>query len=91
MGQDRTRGLGRLVRWSQRWPLLAQPAPLAGYVTAVLACDLALIGWELTRTRPHPGDLLLFATMLICGALCIEATRRLGMPAGVSRDLLSAW
>jgi diguanylate cyclase (GGDEF)-like protein len=91
MGQDRTRGLGRLARWSQRWPLLAQPVPLIGYVTAVLAAGLALIGWELTRARPHPGDLLLFATMLICGALCIEATRRLGMPAGVSRDLLSAW
>jgi diguanylate cyclase (GGDEF)-like protein len=91
VGQDRARGLGWLARWSQRWPLLAGPAPLIGYVTAVLACDLALIGWELSRSRPHPGDLLLFSALLICGALCIEATRRLGMPAGVSRDLLSAW
>ena len=78
MGQDRTRGHGRLARWSRRWPLLAQPVPLVGYVTVVIACDLALIGWELTRNRPHPGDLLLFGALLICGALCIEATRRLG-------------
>ncbi|MUN38783.1 diguanylate cyclase [Actinomadura sp. NEAU-AAG5] len=28
---------------------------------------------------------------MACGAVCIEATRRLGIPAGVGRDLLSAW
>ncbi|TNY36001.1 GGDEF domain-containing protein [Thermomonospora catenispora] len=28
---------------------------------------------------------------MACGAVCIEVTRRLGMPAGVARDLLSAW
>jgi diguanylate cyclase (GGDEF)-like protein len=33
----------------------------------------------------------MFAALMACGAACIEATRRLGMPAGVSRDLLSAW
>jgi diguanylate cyclase (GGDEF)-like protein len=89
--QDGARGPGRLGRWLRRWPLLAQPAPLVGYVTAVLACYLALLGWELGRTLPRPGGLLLFAALLTCGAICIEATRRLGRPAGVSRDLLSAW
>ena len=42
----------------------------------------------------HPvrgGDLALFAALLACGAICIEATRRLSQPTGVSRDLLSAW
>ncbi len=28
---------------------------------------------------------------MCCGALCVEATRRLGQPSGVWRDLLSAW
>ncbi|MGH3156475.1 MAG: GGDEF domain-containing protein, partial [Streptosporangiaceae bacterium] len=95
MRKDQVRGLGRLVRglrqWLQGWPLLAQPAPLAAYVMAVLACDFALIGWELSRARPRAGELFLFGALLACGAVCIEATRRLGMPAGVSRDLLSAW
>ncbi len=91
MRQEPARGLGQLVRWPLRWPLLAQPAPLVVYVMAVLGCDLALICWELARTRPRPGELLLFGTLLACGAICIEATRRLGMPAGLSRDLLSAW
>ncbi|UBU11225.1 GGDEF domain-containing protein [Nonomuraea gerenzanensis] len=36
-------------------------------------------------------DALTFAALMGCGAVCIEASRRLGMPAGVSRDLLSAW
>ncbi|MCP2365627.1 diguanylate cyclase (GGDEF)-like protein [Nonomuraea thailandensis] len=36
-------------------------------------------------------DVLTFAALMGCGAVCIEASRRLGMPAGVSRDLLSAW
>ncbi|WP_245765491.1 GGDEF domain-containing protein [Nonomuraea jiangxiensis] len=36
-------------------------------------------------------DLLTFTALMGGGAVCIEATRRLGMPAGVSRDLLSAW
>ncbi|WP_240974178.1 GGDEF domain-containing protein [Nonomuraea composti] len=36
-------------------------------------------------------EALTFAALMGCGAVCIEASRRLGMPAGVSRDLLSAW
>jgi diguanylate cyclase (GGDEF)-like protein len=74
-----------------QWPLLAQRAPLIGYFFAVVACDLALTGWELARTSPRAGQVALFGALLACGAACIEATRRLGMPAGVSRDLLSAW
>ncbi|MFB9203563.1 GGDEF domain-containing protein [Nonomuraea spiralis] len=35
--------------------------------------------------------MLTFTALMACGAVCIEASRRLGMPAGVSRDLLSAW
>jgi diguanylate cyclase (GGDEF)-like protein len=61
------------------------------YVLVVLACDLALVGWELANTLPYPGDLLLFGALLAAAVLCIEAMRRLGQPSGVSRDLLSAW
>jgi diguanylate cyclase (GGDEF)-like protein len=34
---------------------------------------------------------LTFGALLACGVVCIEASRRLGIPAGVARDLLSAW
>ena len=62
---QRERGQGplrRLIRWPSGWPLLAMPASLIVYVLVVLACDMALIGWELAATPPRPGDLLLTGT-----------------------------
>jgi diguanylate cyclase (GGDEF)-like protein len=67
------------------------PTSLIVYVLAVIACDLALIGWELVGTPIHGSDLLLFGSLLAAAVICIEALRRLGQPTGVSRDLLSAW
>jgi ATP-binding cassette ChvD family protein len=89
--RQRQREFGRLVRWPWYWPLLSMPLPLVGYALSVLASYLALAGWELGQTPLRARDLLLFATLMACGAICIEATRRLGQPMGVSRDLLSAW
>ena len=91
---QRERGQGplrRLFRWPSGWPLFAMPTSLVVYVLVVLACDMALIGWELAATPPRPGDLLLFCALLAAAVICIEAMRRLGQPSGVSRDLLSAW
>src|SRR5260370_23547423 len=86
------RGLDRLTKTRlSRGPVLGQPPSLLWYLVAVTGADIALAGWELTRTAAHPGQVVLFAGLLACGAVCIETTRRLGMPAGVSRDLLSAW
>jgi diguanylate cyclase (GGDEF)-like protein len=85
------RGLRRLVRRPWCWPLLAMPTSLVVYVLVVLACDLALTGWELADTPLRAGDLLLFGALLAAAVICIEAMRRLGQPSGVSRDLLSAW
>ena len=85
------RGLRRLLRWPWCWPLLTMPTSLIVYVTVVLACDLALIGWEVASTRPRVSDLVLFGALLAAAVICIEAMRRLGQPSGVSRDLLSAW
>ena len=72
-------------------PLFDEPLPLIGYVTGVLAGYLAFMGWEASRTPLTVGDLALFGELMGCGALCVEATRRLGQPIGVWRDLLSAW
>jgi len=88
---QRERALRRLFRWPSCWPLLAMPASLVVYVLAMLACDLALIGWELAATPPQAADLLLFGALLAAAVICIEAMRRLGQPSVVSRDLLSAW
>src|SRR5947207_3513388 len=88
---QRDRALRRLLRRPLCWPLLDMPTSLIVYVLAVLACDLALVGWELAGTPIHGSDLLLFGALLAAAVVCIEALRRLGQPTGVSRDLLSAW
>jgi diguanylate cyclase (GGDEF)-like protein len=88
---QRERALRRLLRRPLCWPLLDTPTSLIVYVLAVLACDLALVGWQLAGTPIHGSDLLLFGSLLAAAVICIEALRRLGQPAGVSRDLLSAW
>ncbi len=87
----RQRGLRRLIRWPRSWPLLSTPTSLIVYVLTVVACDLALIGWQLARTPLHTDNVALFAALLAAAMICIEAMRRLGQPSGVSRDLLSAW
>jgi diguanylate cyclase (GGDEF)-like protein len=82
---------GPLSPGSWQRPLFREPLPLVAYVTGILACYLACVGLEIARTPVTSGDVALFAALMGCGALCVEATRRLGQPTGVWRDLLSAW
>jgi diguanylate cyclase (GGDEF)-like protein len=82
---------GDVTRKPPRWPLLAQPAPIIAYVVVVVGLHFVLIGMLAVRTEWRPAALLTFAALMGAGALCIEASRRLGMPAGIGRDLLSAW
>ncbi|WP_329255495.1 MULTISPECIES: GGDEF domain-containing protein [Actinoallomurus] len=70
---------------------MAQPAPIIAYVVVVVGLHFVLIGMLAARTEWRPAALLTFAALMGAGALCIEASRRLGMPAGIGRDLLSAW
>jgi diguanylate cyclase (GGDEF)-like protein len=72
-------------------PLFDEPLPLIGYVLGVLASYLTFTGLEAARTQVTAGDLTMFGCLMCCGAVCVEATRRLGQPSGVWRDLLSAW
>src|SRR5690606_10090926 len=68
-----------------------RPSLLASYVAAVVGLYLALTVDGIVRTPVRLEELGAFCALLACGAVCIEVTRRLGMPAGVARDLLSAW
>jgi diguanylate cyclase (GGDEF)-like protein len=76
---------------SRQCRLLREPYPLIAYVAGVAACYLACVAVAAVLTPVTSGDLTLFAALMGCGALCVEATRRLGQPTGVWRDLLSAW
>ena len=83
------RGKGPAI--GRRWPLLSNPVPAIGYMLSVMAGYCVLAGYELAHDSWRPRDLVVFGALIACGAVCVEATRRLGQPAGVSRDLLSAW
>jgi diguanylate cyclase (GGDEF)-like protein len=76
---------------ARRWPLLGQRWPLIAYLCGIVALHALGIVFFATMTWFRWQDALVFCALMACGAVCIEATRRLGMPAGVARDLLSAW
>jgi diguanylate cyclase (GGDEF)-like protein len=90
-GQRQREADGHACPWSWQCQLLAEPLSLIGYVTGVLACYFTFVGWEAARTTVTDGDMTLFAALMCCGAVCVEASGRLGQPTGVWRDLLSAW
>lgn len=75
----------------KRWPLLTQPPVLIAYICLVAGVYLAVTAVEAVGVPAGLPILATFAGLLLCGGICVEATRRLGNPAGVSRDLLSAW
>src|SRR6201992_150085 len=85
-----SRGLLRRFGRPRSWQLFALPHFVVGYVFFIIAADLGLTGWGIAVTPVRAADAVLFAALLACGAVCIEATRRRGAPAGVSRDLSSA-
>lgn len=80
-----------LIRAARGWPLRGQPRALIGYVSAVviLAAGAGVLG--LAHLPLRLADLALFAALMACGSVCVETVRRMGMPAGVSKDMLSAW
>jgi diguanylate cyclase (GGDEF)-like protein len=82
---------GDVPRRPPRWALLAQPTRLIAYVVVVVGVHTGLIGAVAAQTQWRLDALLTFGALLACAAICIEASRRLGMPAGMARDLLSAW
>jgi diguanylate cyclase (GGDEF)-like protein len=64
---------------------------LRAYLITVTATEFLLAAWQLSRLQPHAGELGLFAAVLGCGVVCVEATRRGGAPPPGTHDLLTAW
>lgn len=62
-------------------------------MTVVISGAVAVTGWQFVRSGgpAGTGQLPVFAAIMGCAAACIEATRRLGLPAGGTQDLLTAW
>lgn len=84
-------GSGRRPEAPWAFDRLPRRRRLRAYLIAVTAAEFLLAAWQLTRLQPHPDQLVLFAVVLTCGAVCAEATRRGGAPPPGTHDLLTAW
>ncbi|MCD0452789.1 GGDEF domain-containing protein [Actinocorallia sp. API 0066] len=71
--------------------MLAQPPWLVVYVSLIVASYLWVTVWQVAVTGFRLWDVLTCVALALCCAVCVEASRRLGIPAGIARDLLSAW
>ena len=73
------------------WALWTVPPACLYWMTAVMALAVALTSWGLATTAFEPRQAAAALVLTGCAAFCVEAMRRVGEPAGVSTDLLSAW
>ncbi|MEY9210762.1 GGDEF domain-containing protein [Thermobifida halotolerans] len=73
------------------WALFAQPRAVVGFVVGLVVVDVLLAVVGLYTTVPRAEEALTAAALVLSGAVCVEAMRRLGMPQGMVRDLLGAW
>lgn len=73
------------------WPVFQQPIGLVVYLVLLVSTALFLMGMAVAQTSVTVFDVVLFAALVVCALVCLEAIRRIGVPAGVSRDLLGAW
>ncbi len=74
------------------WPVWRLPSGVRTYVIGLPIVAAAVAVWLLGSTAPDGLSILLACLLLVCGGVSVEATRRLGEPAGTAvKDLLSAW
>lgn len=64
---------------------------LRSYVIAVITLGLAALGCAAAVTPWRAGDAVRYGCLLAVGALTVEALRRIGEPAGPSRDAHGLW
>ena len=91
MHRENRGGSGRRPDAPWAFDRLPKRRRLRAYLIVVTAIEFILAAWQLTRLQPHTSQLELFAVVLGCGAVCVEATRRGGTPPPGTHDLLTAW
>lgn len=64
---------------------------MIGYLLAVVVLAAGLTVGGLITTSPRPADWVTWGVLVACALLCVQVSRRVGEPAGVANDLLSAW
>ena len=94
-GRPSARGTsGCRARWPGAvcaWPVWGLNPRLRGYLIAVVAVGFAAIGGAAEVTRWRPGDAVMDGALLAFGVVTIEVLRRMGEPAGASKDAHGLW
>ncbi len=73
------------------WLLWRTPAVFRAFFVVVVGGAFTLTAVFATTATLHVSEFLLWAVLFGAGWLCIELTTHGSQPAGVTRDLLSAW
>jgi diguanylate cyclase (GGDEF)-like protein len=74
-----------------RWPLWGLPRWLQATVIGVVAAYFCAIAAALALTSFRAGQLRLFVVLVMCSAVVVELTRRIGEPGTVDRDVYAIW
>jgi diguanylate cyclase (GGDEF)-like protein len=74
-----------------RWSLRELPRWLQVTVTGIVTLYCCAIAAALALTPFRAGQVRLFVMLVICGAVAIEATRRLGEPGRIDLDVYAIW
>jgi diguanylate cyclase (GGDEF)-like protein len=73
------------------WQLWQEPGVLVSYLLTVVGVFVVVGVAQLASITPSLVNAAVYVTLLACAALCVEATRRLGETAGLSRAFQSSW
>ncbi len=73
------------------WPIWKLPDWLVAFVTIVVLADVAVLGVAASALTFHAHHLWLFAGLLVCDALTVELTRRVGENTGMVKDVYATW
>jgi diguanylate cyclase (GGDEF)-like protein len=82
------------ARWPgtiRAWPVWGLEPRLRRYVIGVIAAGAAAIGSAAAFTVWRGSNAVMFVFLLAIGAITVEAIRRLGEPAGASKDAHGLW
>ncbi len=78
--------------WRMRtWPVWTMPPWLLGFIIAVVAVDVAGLGFAASHPAGGLHGLVLFALLVACDVGSLELTRRAGEKAGIARGMYAVW
>ena len=73
------------------WPIWELPDWLVAFVTVVVLADAAVFGAAASAVTFRAHNLVLFGLLLVCDALTVELTRRIGENTGMVKDVYATW